>query len=92
MSPYFDHPSENISRLQQKSVIVHHSLALLCPAIGLPKPKLNWFYNGREIHLDRRKHLQIKQNGKKLLITKIQVEKKNKLKKFSVHSPMKIKI
>ncbi len=72
MSPYFEHPSENLSRLQQKSIIVNHTLTLLCPAIGLPKPKLVWYYNGQEIQFDK-KHILIKQNGKKFLINKIKV-------------------
>ncbi len=73
MSPYFEHPSENISRFQQKSIIVNHTLTLLCPAIGLPKPKLVWYYNGHEINTNK-KHIFIKQNGKKLIINKIQVK------------------
>ncbi len=73
MSPYFEHESENTSRLQKKSVIVNHTLTLLCPAIGLPKPKLLWFYNGHEIKA-KKKHISIKQNGKKLIINKIKVK------------------
>jgi len=73
VSPYFEHSFENISRLQQKSVIINHTLTLLCPAIGLPKPKLVWFYNGQEIHANK-KHISIKQNGKKLIINKIKVK------------------
>ena len=77
MSPYFEHPSENISRLQQKSIIVNHTLTILCPAIGVPKPKLVWYYNSQEIHPDK-KHLVIKQNGKKLIIHRIQVIEQDK--------------
>jgi hypothetical protein len=51
-------------------------LTLLCPAIGLPKPDILWFYNGQEIQLNK-KHIIIKQNGKKLIINKIKVNKKN---------------
>ena len=73
MPPYFEHKTENISRLQQKSIILNHTLALLCPAIGLPEPKLVWFYNGNEIQLTK-KHYFIRQNGKKLIINRIKVE------------------
>ncbi|CAF2244305.1 unnamed protein product [Rotaria magnacalcarata] len=70
MPPYFEHKTENISRLQQKSIILNHTLALLCPAIGLPEPQLVWFYNGNEIQLTK-KHYFIRQNGKKLIINRI---------------------
>lgn len=72
MPPYFEHKSENVSRLQQKSIILNHTLTLLCPAIGLPDPKLIWFYNGNEIH-STKKHNIIRQNGKKLVINRIRV-------------------
>ncbi|CAF2494795.1 unnamed protein product [Rotaria sp. Silwood2] len=71
--PYFEHKSENISRLQQKSIILNHTLTLLCPAIGLPEPKLLWFYNGNEIQPNK-KHYFIKQHGKKFIINKIKSE------------------
>ncbi|CAF0756370.1 unnamed protein product [Rotaria sp. Silwood1] len=71
--PYFEYKSENISRLQQKSIILNHTLILLCPAIGLPEPKLLWFYNGNEIQ-PKKKHHFIKQNGKKFIINKIKSE------------------
>ncbi|CAF5167667.1 unnamed protein product, partial [Rotaria magnacalcarata] len=70
MPPYFEHKTENISRLQQKSIILNHTLALLCPGIGLPEPQLVWFYNGNEIQLTK-KHYFIRQNGKKLIINRI---------------------
>ena len=73
VSPYFDHQStQNLSRFQQKSVVVNHTVTLVCPAIGAPKPKLNWFFNGEEIHPDK-KHVVMKMNGKKLLISRIRV-------------------
>ncbi|CAF1147431.1 unnamed protein product [Rotaria sordida] len=68
--PYFEYKSENLTRLQQKSIILNHTLTLLCPAIGLPEPKLRWFYNGNEIQSNK-KHYFIKQNGKKFVINKI---------------------
>ncbi|CAF0772843.1 unnamed protein product [Rotaria sordida] len=68
--PYFEYKSENLTRLQQKSIILNHTLTLLCPAIGLPEPKLRWFYNGNEIQSNK-KHYFIKQNGKKFIINKI---------------------
>jgi hypothetical protein len=71
---------ENFTRHQQKSIIVNHTLSLLCPAIGLPKPNILWFYNGHDIHLDK-KHIFTKQNGKKLIINKIKV--KNQLNLFN---------
>ncbi|CAF4435795.1 unnamed protein product, partial [Adineta steineri] len=68
MSPYFEHQTENISRLQIKSVILNHTLILLCPAIGLPKPKLLWFYNGNEIQF-KKTRIRIIKNLFILLIT-----------------------
>ncbi len=79
--PYFEHSSANISRFQQKSVIWNHTITLLCPAIGLPKPKLVWFYNGQEIQSNRQ-HILIKHNGKKLIITKIKVKEDFSFSKF----------
>ncbi len=72
--PYFEHSSANVSRFQQKSVILNHTITLLCPAIGLPKPKLSWFYNGQEI-ASNRQHIFTKHNGKKLIINRIKVSK-----------------
>ncbi|UJR25150.1 hypothetical protein I4U23_006509 [Adineta vaga] len=70
LSPYFEHQSENQNRLQKKSAIVNHTLVLLCPAIGIPKPKIQWYYNGHDIPSNKR-HIHIKQNGKKFIINKI---------------------
>lgn len=70
--PYFEHQTGNVSRLQQRSVIFNHSLTLLCPAIGSPKPNLVWYFNGKEIQPEK-KHLIIKQHGKKLVIHRIRV-------------------
>ncbi|CAF0852080.1 unnamed protein product [Adineta ricciae] len=72
-SPYFENQSENHTRLQKKSAIINHTLVLICPAIGLPKPKIQWFYNGRDISSNR-KHIYMKHNGKKLIITRIKSE------------------
>lgn len=71
--PYFEHKSENTSRFQQKSIVLNHTLTLLCPAIGLPEPKLVWFYNGNEIQLNK-KYSFIRQNGKKFIINRVKVK------------------
>ncbi len=72
MPPYFEHKSENISRFQQKSIIINHTLTLLCPAIGVPEPQLVWFYNGNEIQSPDKQHF-IRHHGKKLTINRIKV-------------------
>ena len=73
---------------------MNHTLTLLCPAIGLPKPRLLWFYNGHEIK-SKKKHISIKQNGKKLIINKIKVKSDfslKKTKKFNFKSSLMMKV
>ena len=70
--PYFQHQSANLNRTQQKFITVNQTLTLLCPAVGRPKPKLVWYFNGDELQT-RRKQLVLKQNGKKLILYRIQV-------------------